>query len=91
MWICGGGSGCARSVKDGEVTVPANQYFVLGDNRNDSEDSRYWGFVPRSALVGRPLLVYFTLPAKEDLQGETVMGRVRAALRTGVRSWRVLR
>ena len=79
------------AVKDGEVTVPANQYFVLGDNRNDSEDSRYWGFVPRSALVGRPLLVYFTLPAKEDLQGETVMGRVRAALRTGVRSWRVLR
>ena len=79
------------AVKDGEVTVPANQYFVLGDNRNDSEDSRYWGFVPRSALVGRPLLVYFTLPAKEDLQEETVMGRVRAALRTGVRSWRVLR
>jgi signal peptidase I len=35
---------------------------VLGDNRNDSEDSRYWGFVPASDLVGRPLLVYFTLP-----------------------------
>jgi signal peptidase I len=78
------------SMKDGEVTVPANQYFVLGDNRNDSEDSRYWGFVPRSAIVGRPLLVYFTLPAEEDLQG-SVVERVRAALRTGVRSWRVLR
>jgi signal peptidase I len=79
------------SMKDGQVTVPANQYFVLGDNRNDSEDSRYWGFVPRSAIVGRPLLVYFTLPAAEDLQGDSVAGRVRAALRTGVRSWRVLR
>jgi signal peptidase I len=78
------------SMKDGEVTVPANQYFVLGDNRNDSEDSRYWGFVPRNAIVGRPLLVYFTLPAEEDLQG-SVVERVRAALRTGVRSWRVLR
>ncbi len=78
------------SMKDGEVTVPANQYFVLGDNRNDSEDSRYWGFVPRSAIVGRPLLVYFTLPAEEDLQG-SVVGRVRAAVRTGMRSWRILR
>ncbi len=46
---------------DGEVTVPAGQYFVLGDNRNDSEDSRYWGFVPGSEIVGRPLLVYFSL------------------------------
>jgi signal peptidase I len=79
------------SIKDGQVTVPANQYFVLGDNRNDSEDSRYWGFVPRSAIVGRPLLVYFTLPRVEDLQGDSVWRRVRAALRTGVRSWRVLR
>jgi signal peptidase I len=79
------------SMKDGEVTVPPNQYFVLGDNRNDSEDSRYWGFVPRSAMVGRPLLVYFTLPAAEDLQGGSVWERVRDALRTGVRSWRILR
>jgi signal peptidase I len=79
------------SMKDGEVTVPPNQYFVLGDNRNDSEDSRYWGFVPRSAMVGRPLLVYFTLPRIEDLQGASVLERVRAAVRTGVRSWRVLR
>ncbi len=47
---------------DGELTVPANDYFVLGDNRNNSEDSRYWGFVPRSMIVGRPLLVYFAVP-----------------------------
>ncbi len=79
------------SMKDGEVTVPPNEYFVLGDNRNDSEDSRYWGFVPRSAMVGRPLLVYFTLPLAEDLQGDSVLGRVRDAVRTGVRSWRILR
>jgi signal peptidase I len=79
------------SMKDGEVRVPPDQYFVLGDNRNDSEDSRYWGFVPRSAIVGRPLLVYFTLPRAEDIHGSSVWERVRDGLRTGVRSWRALR
>jgi len=54
-----------RTVRDGELTVPTGDYFVLGDNRNDSEDSRYWGFVRRSQMVGRPLLVYFTLPPAE--------------------------
>jgi signal peptidase I len=48
-------------VADGDLTVPADSYFVLGDNRNDSEDSRYWGFVPREAIVGKPFLVYFSL------------------------------
>jgi len=47
-------------VHDGEVTVPPDSYFVMGDNRNDSEDSRYWGFVPRNAIVGKPLLIYFS-------------------------------
>ena len=51
-----------RSVQQGELVVPPDSYFVLGDNRNNSEDSRYWGFVPRSALTGRPLLVYLSLP-----------------------------
>ncbi len=48
-------------VANGELTVPADSYFVLGDNRNDSEDSRYWGFVPRGAIVGKPFLIYFSL------------------------------
>ena len=80
-----------RSVQDGDVTVPAGEYFVLGDNRNDSEDSRYWGFVPRDAIVGRPLLVYFSLPLGEDTGDESPLARLRAAFRLGVRSWRVLR
>jgi signal peptidase I len=48
-------------VANGELTVPPDSFFVLGDNRNDSEDSRYWGFVPRDAIVGKPFLIYFSL------------------------------
>ncbi len=59
--------------RDDELTVPPDQYFVLGDNRNDSEDSRFWGFVPRSAIVGRPLLVYFSLHRPEERDGPISM------------------
>jgi len=45
----------------GELVVPAGHYFVLGDNRNNSRDSRYWGFVPRENIVGRPLVIYFSI------------------------------
>ena len=55
-----------RKVPVGEdLVVPPKEYFVLGDNRNNSEDSRYWGFVPKEAIMGQPLLVYFTARAGE--------------------------
>lgn len=44
----------------GPLRVPARKYFVLGDNRDNSADSRYWGFVDESAVKGRPLVVYFS-------------------------------
>ncbi len=44
----------------GPLVVPGHRYFVLGDNRDDSEDSRYWGFVPEEAIKGKPLFVYYS-------------------------------
>ena len=43
-----------------ELIVPPASYFVMGDNRNDSEDSRYWGFVPRDYVIGRAMFVYWS-------------------------------
>jgi signal peptidase I len=48
-------------VVDGNLVVPPGEYFMMGDNRHDSLDSRFWGFVPRQAIVGRPLVIYFSL------------------------------
>jgi signal peptidase I len=56
--------------QNGELVVPPGQYFMLGDNRNHSKDSRFWGFVPRQAIVARPLVIYFSLrrPSTTDVQ-----------------------
>jgi signal peptidase I len=56
----------ARHVRDGEVVVPPGHYFALGDNRDQSSDSRYWGFVPRENIVGTPLLIYWSYDAPTD-------------------------
>jgi signal peptidase I len=50
-----------KLVEDGQLIVPQGQYFVMGDNRDDSQDSRYWGFVPRENIIGRPLVIYWSV------------------------------
>ena len=56
--------------KDGDLVVPGGEYFMLGDNRNHSDDSRFWGLVPRQAIIARPLVIYFSLrrPSGTDVE-----------------------
>jgi signal peptidase I len=50
-------------VSNGEIVVPAGHYFAMGDNRDNSSDSRYWGFVPRENIIGKPVLVWWSYDA----------------------------
>ncbi|WP_433969482.1 signal peptidase I [Tunturiibacter gelidiferens] len=49
-----------------DLVVPSGMYFVMGDNRSNSYDGRYWGLVPRANLIGRPLFVYWSFETPED-------------------------
>jgi len=50
----------------GPVRVPADQYFVMGDNRDNSQDSRYWGFLPRENVKGKALIIYWSYESGSD-------------------------
>jgi signal peptidase I len=65
----------------GPVTVPPSQYFVMGDNRDNSQDSRYWGFLPRELVKGKALVIYWSYEAgrgdyQDESAGATVKGLV---------------
>ena len=60
----------AEHVQNGELVVPPDSYFAMGDNRDNSLDSRYWGFVPRENIIGKPLLIFWSYDAPTaDLVG----------------------
>jgi len=62
----------AEHVENGELVVPPDSYFAMGDNRDNSLDSRYWGFVPRENIIGKPLLIFWSYDAPTaDLVGYT--------------------
>ena len=80
--------------RDGELVIPRDEYFVLGDNRNHSKDSRFWGFVARSQIVARPLVIYFSVarPSTTDVQqaADDRLGHDRelSAKLTGFARWK---
>lgn len=61
--------------KQGEdLVIPPDSYFGMGDNRDDSLDSRFWGFIPRENIIGRPLFIYWSFETPEDQYQRTSMG-----------------
>ncbi len=65
-----------KLVEDGQLIVPEGHYFVMGDNRDDSKDSRYWGFVPRENIIGRPLLIYWSVRDWDHRSPTSFLGRL---------------
>ena len=67
----GGLSAFDPRVQYGPVTVPADSYFMMGDNRDNSQDSRYWGFLPRDYVKGKALMIYWSYEAQREDYRET--------------------
>jgi len=65
----------------GPVTVPANQYFMMGDNRDNSQDSRFWGFLPAHYVKGQALFIYFSVEENASLVSGIRWGRIFGRVR----------
>ena len=63
-----------KYIENGDLVVPPGMYFMMGDNRHNSLDSRYWGFVPRANIVGRPLFNYWSFKTPGDRYEQTGIG-----------------
>jgi signal peptidase I len=69
-----------RHVEGDDLVVPPGHYFMMGDNRTHSLDSRYWGFVPRANLIGRPLFVYWSFVTPSGLDTASTAEQMSFAL-----------
>jgi signal peptidase I len=71
-----GGEVTSMDVREryGPVTVPVDQYFVMGDNRDNSQDSRYWGFLPRDHVKGKAMMIYWSYESGRDDYADDGLG-----------------
>jgi signal peptidase I len=63
-----------QNIENGELVVPPDRYFAMGDNRDNSYDSRFWGFVPRENIIGRPMFIYWSFETPPNQYEKTSMG-----------------
>jgi signal peptidase I len=70
-----------RHIQNGELVIPPGKYFAMGDNRERSWDSRYWGFVDEQAIMGRPMFIYWSInSAADEAPDQTLSGGVTSVI-----------
>lgn len=62
-----------QNIDNGELIIPPDRYFAMGDNRDNSYDSRFWGFVPRENIIGRPMFIYWSFETPANQYEKTAM------------------
>jgi signal peptidase I len=86
------GAEMSKNVVNGELVVPPGHYFMMGDNRDNSNDSRFWGFVPRENIIGTPVMIYMSIDAPGEVWepghiGERFTAYFRALIHPGEVRW----
>jgi signal peptidase I len=84
-----------RLTEEGQLIVPEGYYFAMGDNRDESSDSRYWGFVPQENIIGRPLFIYWSVlersPDDVDVDDEQPGDKLTGLESRISRGWKAMR
>jgi signal peptidase I len=93
--VPGWGAEMARHVVKGELVVPTGHYFMMGDNRDNSNDSRFWGFVPRENIIGTPVFIYMSIDGPGEAwepghTGDRFATYLRALIHPGDIRWKRL-